>query len=102
FEIARRGLAYVPEERAIFASLTVTQNLVLGQKPGDGAATWTIDDTWVVFPQLRERADTAAGVLSGGEQKMLAICRALMGNPKLIMIDEPTEGLAPHMVARMK
>jgi branched-chain amino acid transport system ATP-binding protein len=101
YQIARRGLGFVPEERAIFPNLTVEQNLLLGEKAGAGNAAWTISDTWALFPQLRERASTPAGVLSGGEQQMLTICRTLMGNPSLIMIDEPTEGLAPQMVERV-
>ena len=101
YEIARRGLGYVPEDRAIFPTLTVEQNLVLGMKGGRGTSRWTIADTYELFPQLRERGTTAAGVLSGGEQQMLTICRTLMGDPDLIMIDEPTEGLAPQMVERI-
>jgi branched-chain amino acid transport system ATP-binding protein len=97
-QTARRGLGYVPETRDIFPGLTVRQNLSLGEKPGDGGVRWTIGDMFRVFPLLEERADTPGGVLSGGEQKMLAICRTLMGNPDLIMIDEPTEGLSPMMV----
>ena len=92
YEIARKGLGFVPEERAIFPNLTVMQNLILGIKGGREEAGWGLAETWEVFPQLRERADTPAGVLSGGEQQMLTICRTLMGNPSLIMIDEPTEG----------
>jgi branched-chain amino acid transport system ATP-binding protein len=101
YEIARRGLGYVPEDRAIFPTLTVEQNLVLGIKSGHRGARWSIADTYELFPQLAERAATAAGVLSGGEQQMLTICRTLMGDPDLIMIDEPTEGLAPQMVERI-
>jgi len=100
-EIARRGLGYVPEDRAIFPELTVRENLLLGQKPprrGRGAPRWSLDDVFVLFPLLRERADVAGGVLSGGEQQMLTICRTLMGDPDLIMVDEPTEGLAPMLV----
>jgi branched-chain amino acid transport system ATP-binding protein len=100
-EIARKGLGFVPEERAIFPNLTVTQNLVLGVKGGRQQSGWGFAETWEAFPQLFERADTPAGVLSGGEQQMLTICRTLMGNPSLIMIDEPTEGLAPQMVERV-
>ena len=101
YEIACRGLGYVPEDRAIFPSLTVEQNLQLGVKGGRKSTRWTFDDTYALFPVLRERADTVAGVLSGGEQQMLTICRTLMGDPDLIMIDEPTEGLAPQMVQRI-
>jgi branched-chain amino acid transport system ATP-binding protein len=101
YEIAHCGLGYVPEDRAIFPSLTVEQNLVLGQKSGRSESRWTIRDAYELFPRLKERADTAAGVLSGGEQQMLTICRTLMGDPDLIMIDEPTEGLSPQMVERV-
>jgi branched-chain amino acid transport system ATP-binding protein len=97
-QTARRGLGYVPETRDIFPGLTVRQNLLLGEKPGSGGIRWTVTDMFRIFPLLEERADTPGGVLSGGEQKMLAMCRALMGNPDLIMIDEPTEGLSPMMV----
>lgn len=100
-EIARLGLGYVPEERAIFPSLTVEQNLLLGIKPGRKAERWSVEETWRLFPQLRERAQAPGGALSGGEQQMLTICRTLMGDPHLIMIDEPTEGLAPQMVERI-
>jgi branched-chain amino acid transport system ATP-binding protein len=98
YEIARRGLGYVPENRDVFAGLTVRENLLMGERSGKAAARWTIDQMFELFPKLRERADAPAGVLSGGEQQMLTICRTLMGNPGLIMIDEPTEGLAPMMV----
>jgi branched-chain amino acid transport system ATP-binding protein len=101
FKIAQKGVGFVPEDRAIFAALTVVQNLQLGLKPGQKGGRWTLADTWEAFPRLKEREDTAAGVLSGGEQQMLAICRTLMGNPDVIMIDEPTEGLAPQMVERV-
>ncbi|HTW85090.1 MAG TPA: ABC transporter ATP-binding protein [Candidatus Sulfotelmatobacter sp.] len=100
-EIARLGIGYVPEERAIFPALTVAQNLLLGVKPGQKTRRWGIEETWRLFPQLRERADAPGGALSGGEQQMLTICRTLMGDPELIMIDEPTEGLAPQMVERI-
>ena len=100
-EIARRGLGYVPEDRAIFPDLTVRENLLLGMKsPGHSRhrVRWSLEDTFALFPLLRERADAPGGVLSGGEQQMLTICRTLMGDPDLIMIDEPTEGLAPKLV----
>jgi len=97
-ETARRGLGYVPETRDIFPGLTVRQNLLLGEKPGKTNGRWTMEDMFRIFPRLEERADTPGGVLSGGEQKMLAICRTLMGDPDLIMVDEPTEGLSPMMV----
>ncbi len=99
--IARRGLGYVPEDRAIFPDLTTLQNLLLGEKPGPGG-DFTLDDAFALFPRLRERAGAPAGALSGGEQQMLAICRTLMGNPALVMVDEPTEGLAPMMVDRVR
>jgi branched-chain amino acid transport system ATP-binding protein len=101
YEIARLGIGYVPEDRAIFPTLTVEQNLVLGLKAGHREGRWGFAETYQLFPKLKERASTAAGVLSGGEQQMLTICRTLMGDPDLIMIDEPTEGLAPQMVARI-
>jgi branched-chain amino acid transport system ATP-binding protein len=97
-EIARRGLGYVPEDRAIFPSLTVRENLLLGMKSTRRTGRWSLEDMFALFPLLRERADAAGGVLSGGEQQMLTICRTLMGDPDLIMVDEPTEGLAPRMV----
>jgi branched-chain amino acid transport system ATP-binding protein len=101
YKIANRGLGYVPENRDIFPTLTVEQNLLLGEKPGPGTgqAPWTLADMYRMFPRLKERQHTQAGVLSGGEQQMLTLCRSLMGNPELIMIDEPTEGLAPKIVA---
>ena len=100
-EIAYLGLGYVPEERAIFPGLTVRQNLVLGVKGGREGGRWTMQDMFALFPRLEERVDTPGGVLSGGEQQMLTICRTLMGDPDLIMIDEPTEGLSPQMVERV-
>jgi branched-chain amino acid transport system ATP-binding protein len=96
--IARKGLGYVPETRDIFPGLTVRQNLLLGEKPGQARGRWTLRDMFQTFPALKERADIPAGALSGGEQQMLTICRTLMGDPDLIMIDEPTEGLSPMMV----
>ncbi|MGH1359789.1 MAG: ABC transporter ATP-binding protein [Burkholderiaceae bacterium] len=100
-EIARRGLGYVPENRDIFPTLTVRQNLLLGQKKANREGSWKMQDMFDMFSNLRERADTPAGVLSGGEQQMLTMCRALMGDPELIMIDEPTEGLAPKIVEQV-
>ena len=97
-QIARRGLGYVPEDRAIFPALTVRQNLLLGMKSANQVGRWSLDDMFALFPVLRERADALGGVLSGGEQQMLTICRTLMGDPDLIMVDEPTEGLAPMLV----
>lgn len=101
YQIAERGIGYVPENRDIFSALTVEQNLVLGIKAGRTATRWSMDDTFDLFPVLRERRDAPAGVLSGGEQQMLTICRTLMGDPDLIMIDEPTEGLAPLIVKQV-
>jgi branched-chain amino acid transport system ATP-binding protein len=101
YEIAHLGLGYVPETRAIFPGLTVRQNLLLGEKTGRAktcVARWTMQDMFDMFPILAERAEAPAGVLSGGEQQMLTMCRTLMGNPDLVMIDEPTEGLSPMMV----
>jgi branched-chain amino acid transport system ATP-binding protein len=98
YEIARRGLGYVPENREVFAGLTVRENLMMGERSGIAGARWTMEQMFDLFPRLRERAEAPAGVLSGGERQMLTICRTLMGNPRLIMIDEPTEGLAPMMV----
>jgi branched-chain amino acid transport system ATP-binding protein len=99
FQIAHAGIGYVPENRDIFARLTVHQNLMLGQKrAGKTAGRWSFDDMYQLFPRLKERQHTEAGVLSGGEQQMLTLCRTLMGDPELIMIDEPTEGLAPKIV----
>ncbi len=98
FEIAHLGIGYVPENRDIFPTLTVKQNLVLGEKNKKANPRWSMEDMYKLFPRLRERADTAAGVLSGGEQQMLTLCRTLMGDPDLIMVDEPTEGLSPQMV----
>ncbi len=100
-EIAHMGIGFVPEERAIFPTLTVEQNLLLGIKGGRAGGRWSVDETWLLFPQLKERANAPGGALSGGEQQMLTICRTLMGDPDLIMIDEPTEGLAPQMVERI-
>ena len=98
FDIAHRGIGYVPENRDIFPKLTVEQNLLLGEKKGAKKPRWSFDDMYRLFPRLKERANTEAGVLSGGEQQMLTLCRTLMGDPDLIMIDEPTEGLAPKIV----
>lgn len=98
FEIAQRGIGYVPENRDIFPRLTVQQNLLLGQKTGQKNPRWSFEDMYTLFPRLRERAQVEAGVLSGGEQQMLTLCRTLMGDPDLLIIDEPTEGLAPKIV----
>jgi len=98
FEIAHHGIGYVPENRDIFPKLTVHQNLQLGEKRKNKNPRWSYDDMYELFPRLKERQHVEAGVLSGGEQQMLALCRTLMGDPDLIMIDEPTEGLAPKIV----
>jgi branched-chain amino acid transport system ATP-binding protein len=98
FEIAHLGIGHVPENRDIFPKLTVHQNLLLGQKGKGIGARWSFDDMYAMFPRLKEREHTDAGVLSGGEQQMLTLCRTLMGDPDLIIIDEPTEGLAPKIV----
>ncbi len=101
-EIARRGLGYVPEDREIFPALTVRENLRLGMKSAAAKGRWSMDDVFALFPLLRERADVPGGVLSGGEQQLLTICRTLMGDPDLIMVDEPTEGLAPTLVTLVR
>lgn len=101
FDIAHRGIGYVPENRDIFPKLTVHQNLMLGQKKQGQSGRWSFDDMYQLFPRLKERQHTEAGVLSGGEQQMLTLCRTLMGDPELIMIDEPTEGLAPKIVEQV-
>jgi branched-chain amino acid transport system ATP-binding protein len=98
FEIANVGVGYVPENRDIFPKLTVHQNLLLGQKRANKKPRWSFEDMYQIFPRLKEREHTEAGVLSGGEQQMLTLCRTLMGDPDLIIIDEPTEGLAPKIV----
>jgi len=98
YEVAHAGIGYVPENRDIFPKLTVHQNLLLGQKGTGKGSRWSFDDMYAMFPRLKERQHTEAGVLSGGEQQMLTLCRTLMGDPDLIIIDEPTEGLAPKIV----
>jgi branched-chain amino acid transport system ATP-binding protein len=100
-QIARLGIGYVPETRDIFPGLTVRENLILGIKDMRRRGRWSMDDMFDMFPNLGERADTAADVLSGGEQQMLTMCRTLMGDPELIMIDEPTEGLAPKLIEQI-
>ena len=101
YKIAHLGLGYVPEHRDIFPGLTVRQNLLLGIKNPRKPGRWKLDEMLEMFPNLARRADTAAGVLSGGEKQMLTTCRTLMGDPELIMIDEPTEGLAPLIVQQV-
>lgn len=97
FQIAHKGLGYVPESREVFPTLTVEQNLLLGEKKGR-RSRWSREDMYRLFPRLEERRHTQAGVLSGGEQQMLTLCRTMMGDPDLVMVDEPTEGLAPRIV----
>ena len=101
YEIAHLGIGYVPENRDIFPTLTVRQNLVLGMKGSAPGVRWKEENMFELFPRLAERANTQAGFLSGGEQQMLTLCRTLMGDPDLIMIDEPTEGLAPKIVEQV-
>jgi len=98
YQIAHLGIGYVPENRDIFPKLTVHQNLMLGMKSARQTGRWSFNDMYEMFPRLEERRNTEAGVLSGGEQQMLTLCRTLMGDPELIIIDEPTEGLAPKIV----
>ena len=100
-EIARLGVGYVPENKDVFPRLTVHQNLMLGQKGSATRTRWDFDDMCALFPRLRERQHVPAGVLSGGEQQMLTLCRTLMGEPALMLIDEPTEGLAPQVVEQV-
>ncbi len=100
-EIAHKGLGYVPENRDIFPTMSVRENLLLGMKKANTEGRWKIEDMFDMFPNLRERADNDGGVLSGGEQQMLTMCRTLMGDPDLVMIDEPTEGLAPKLVEQV-
>jgi len=99
--IARQGIGYVPEDRQVFPTLTVRQNLALGLKRANKFGRWNFDDVFRLFPNLAQRQDNPAGVLSGGEQQMLTMCRTLMGDPDLILIDEPTEGLAPRLVEQV-
>ena len=101
YQIAHLGIGYVPENRDIFPKLTVHQNLILGQKGKGEGSRWNFDEMYDMFPRLKDRQHTEAGVLSGGEQQMLTLCRTLMGDPDLIIIDEPTEGLAPKIVAQV-
>ena len=101
FQIARLGVGYVPEGRDIFPRLTVQQNLLLGEKSGAKNRRWSLQDMYVLFPRLQERSQVDAGLLSGGEQQMLTLCRTLMGDPELIIVDEPTEGLAPKIVEQV-
>ncbi len=100
--VAKMGLGYVPEERRIFTDLTVTENLLVGkQPPREGAVTWTEDMLFDLFPNLAERRNNRGKALSGGEQQMLTIARTLMGNPSFVLLDEPSEGVAPVIVEQM-
>jgi branched-chain amino acid transport system ATP-binding protein len=103
YRVCRAGVSFVPEEREIFANLSVDENLRMGeQPPRNDAPAWTADQMFEYFPLLKQRRKTKAGNLSGGEQQMLTICRSLLGNPQVLLIDEPTEGLAPKIVAVVK
>ena len=102
FRICQRGLGYVPEDRRIFARLTVTENLdVARQPPREGVPVWSPERLFELFPNLAERRDEWASALSGGERQMLTVARTLMGNPRAILLDEPSEGLAPVIVEQM-
>ena len=101
-DIANLGIGYVPENRDIFPDLTVRENLELGKKENKYGIKWNIEELFDLFPNLKNRIDVPGGVLSGGEQQMLTICRSLMGCPKLMMIDEPTEGLSPQRVENVE
>jgi branched-chain amino acid transport system ATP-binding protein len=101
YAIARAGIGYVPEGRDIFPALTLHQNLQLGERADTDKTRWTFEDMYRMFPSLKVRQHTPAGVLSGGEQQMLSLCRCLMGNPRLVIVDEPAEGLAPQLVEQL-
>jgi branched-chain amino acid transport system ATP-binding protein len=102
YRIARLGLGYVPEERRIFPTITVRENLLMGMKRGTRTGDWTPERVYEFFPRLKERERQRAGTLSGGEQQMLTMGRTLMGNPELLLVDEPTEGLAPMIVEQVE
>ena len=108
YRVARLGLGYVPEERRIFPTISVKENLLMGIKPRLGAGprangkAWTLERVYTFFPRLRERENQRAGTLSGGEQQMLTTGRTLMGNPEVLLVDEPTEGLAPMIVEQVE
>ncbi len=102
YRVARAGIAYVPETRGIFPSLSVTENLTLAARPAANGAGWTLARVWALLPRLYERRGGGGGRLSGGEQQMLAIARALMTNGRVLLLDEPTEGLAPTVVTEIE
>jgi branched-chain amino acid transport system ATP-binding protein len=102
YRVARLGVGYVPEERRIFPTITVKENLLMGVKGASRNGGWTVDRVYEFFPRLRERERQRAGTLSGGEQQMLTIGRTLMGNPEVLLVDEPTEGLAPMIVEQVE
>jgi branched-chain amino acid transport system ATP-binding protein len=102
YRIARLGLGYVPEERRIFPTITVRENLLMGLKRGARNGAWSLEHVYEFFPRLKERERQRAGTLSGGEQQMLTMGRTLMGNPELLLVDEPTEGLAPMIVEQVE
>ena len=99
--IALKGIGYVPENRDIFPTLTVKENLMLGTKDVNKKGQWDVEELFKLFPNLKERQDVLGGAISGGEQQMLTMCRCLMGDPELMMIDEPTEGLSPQMIEKV-
>ena len=101
FQIARLGLGWVPEDRRIFTELSVLENLDVGRRPANGAAAWTPERLFQLFPNLAELRERAGGRMSGGEQQMLTVARTLMGNPRMVLLDEPSEGVAPIVVERM-
>ena len=101
YQLARKGIGYVPEDRRIFAELTVWENLDVAPRSTSRKGAWNIEAMFGLFPKLRELRDRLGGVLSGGEQQMLTIARTLMGNPRLILLDEPSEGVAPLIVEMM-
>lgn len=102
YEIARLGIGFVPEDRRIFADLTLWENLDVARRPSDRGEGWTVDRVYDLFPALRDLRTRRGGYLSGGEQQMLTIARTLMGNPDLLLLDEPSEGLAPLVVEQLK